>query len=155
MLFVKFTKLCKLIKFFDAPLPPPLLPQLPLLPTPTPTPTLHVHTTKGSGWIEEYNFTGECQAGLKQDYSTIHHMYTSMASVQRQYNLNPQLYIPFIDFEKFLLPHQQKFITVCSVLIYRYPREAAPLWQGDVSQRPVLEVTEYINCSFGVRQGDA
>lgn len=29
------------------------------------------------------------------------------------------------------------------------------MWQGDVSQRPVLEVTEYINCSFGVRQGDA
>lgn len=119
LLFVKLTKLCKLIKFFSLPhyYPPP-------------TSTLHVHTRKGSGWVEEYNFTGECQAGLKQGYSTIHHMYTSMASVQRQYNFNPQLYIPFIDFEKFLLPHQQKFITVCSVLIYRYPREAAPLWQG-------------------------
>ena len=34
-------------------------------------------------WIEQNNLTGECQAGFKKDYSTVDHMFTLMAMIQK------------------------------------------------------------------------
>ena len=36
-------------------------------------------------WIEQNNLTGECQAGFKKDYSTVDHMFTLMAMIQKQF----------------------------------------------------------------------
>ena len=38
-------------------------------------------------WVEEYNITGEFQAGFKRSYSTIDHIFTLMAFVQKQFSL--------------------------------------------------------------------
>ena len=51
-------------------------------------------------WIEQNNLRGECQAGFKKDYSTVDHMFTLMAMIQKQFALDRKLYVPFIDFEK-------------------------------------------------------
>ena len=51
-------------------------------------------------WIEQNNLTGECQAGFEKDYSTVDHMYTLMAMIQKQFALNRKLYVAFIAFEK-------------------------------------------------------
>ena len=50
-------------------------------------------------WIEQNNLTGECQAGFEKDYSTVDHMFTLMAMIQKQFALNRKLYVAFIDFE--------------------------------------------------------
>ena len=42
-------------------------------------------------WIEHNNLTGECQAGFKKDYSTVDHMFTLMAMIQKQFALNRKL----------------------------------------------------------------
>ena len=34
-------------------------------------------------WIEQNNLTGECQAGFKKDYSTVDHIFTLMAMIQK------------------------------------------------------------------------
>ena len=39
-------------------------------------------------WIEQNSLTGECQAGFKKDYSTVDHMFTLMAMIQKQFALN-------------------------------------------------------------------
>ena len=51
-------------------------------------------------WVDENNITGECQAGFKQGYSTVDHLFTLLACVQKQFNKNRKLYVAFIDFEK-------------------------------------------------------
>ena len=51
-------------------------------------------------YIDENNITGEVQAGFKRGYSTIDHLFTLMACVQKQFNSNRKLYVAFIDFEK-------------------------------------------------------
>eukprot|EP00745_Piridium_sociabile_P040774 TRINITY_DN79113_c0_g1_i3.p1 TRINITY_DN79113_c0_g1~~TRINITY_DN79113_c0_g1_i3.p1 ORF type:complete len:147 (-),score=2.11 TRINITY_DN79113_c0_g1_i3:18-458(-) len=51
-------------------------------------------------WIEENNTTGEHQAGFKKGYSTVDHMFTLLAIVQKQFSYNRKLYVAFIDFEK-------------------------------------------------------
>ena len=51
-------------------------------------------------WVEENNIIGEFQAGFRRNYSTIDHMYTLMAFIQKQFSLNRKLYVAFIDFEK-------------------------------------------------------
>ena len=38
--------------------------------------------------------------GLKKDYSTVDHMFTLMAMIQKQFALHRKLYVAFIDFEK-------------------------------------------------------
>ena len=39
--------------------------------------------------------------GLKKDYSTVDHMFTLMAMIQKQFALYRKLYVAFIDFEAF------------------------------------------------------
>ena len=51
-------------------------------------------------WIEVNNITGEHQAGFKKNYSTIDHIFTFLAFVQKQFSLNHKLYVAFIVFEK-------------------------------------------------------
>ena len=42
----------------------------------------------------------EQQAGFRKDYSTVDHIFTLLAIVQKQLSLNRKLYVAFIDFEK-------------------------------------------------------
>ena len=51
-------------------------------------------------WVEVNNITGKHQAGFEKNYSTIDHMFTLLALVQKQLSLNRKLYVAFIDFEK-------------------------------------------------------
>ena len=51
-------------------------------------------------WVEQNNITGEYQAGFKRGYSTIDHVFTLLAFVQKQFAASRKLYVAFIDFEK-------------------------------------------------------
>ena len=51
-------------------------------------------------WIDSNNITGEFQAGFKSNYSTIDHIFTLFAAVQKQFSKNRKLYVAFIDFQK-------------------------------------------------------
>ena len=50
------------------------------------------------GRAEQY--TGEYQAGFKKDHSTVDHMFTILAAIQKQSANNRKLYVALIDFEK-------------------------------------------------------
>jgi hypothetical protein len=109
-------------------------------------------------WVEENNITGEFQAGFKRNYSTIDHMYALMAFVQKQFCLNRKLYVAFIDFEKafdsvnrsLLWPILVKY-GICGKLLNcimsMYKNVKARVRKG-------CSLTEYINCTTGVKQGD-
>ena len=60
-------------------------------------------------WIEENNLTGECQAGFKKDYSTVDHMFTLMAMIQKQFALNRKLYVAFIDLKRLLIRYRENY----------------------------------------------
>ena len=51
-------------------------------------------------WVEVNNITGKHQAVFEKNYSTIDHMFTLLALVQKQLSLNRKLYVAFIEFEK-------------------------------------------------------
>ena len=61
-------------------------------------------------WVEVNNITGELQAGFKKNYSTIYHIFTLLALVQKQFALNRKLYVAFIDFEKAFDPINRKLL---------------------------------------------
>ena len=111
-------------------------------------------------WVSENDITGEYQAGFKKGYSTIDHLFTRMACVQKQFNAqsNRKLYVAFIDFEKafdsinrhLLWPillkngiHGKLFRCIKSM----YSNVKARVRSGD-------KLTDYINCTAGVKQGD-
>ena len=109
-------------------------------------------------WVEQNNITGEYQAGFKRGYSTIDHMFTLLACVQKQFAANRKLYVAFIDFEKafdsinrnllwpILLKNGIKgklFRCIKSM----YSNVKARVRCGD-------KLTDYVNCTAGVKQGD-
>ena len=51
-------------------------------------------------WIEDNKMLNEAQAGFGQSCSTIDHVFTLLASVQKQLLNHGKLYVRFIDFKK-------------------------------------------------------
>ena len=51
-------------------------------------------------WIENNSIIGEEQAGFRREHSTIDHIFTLMATVQKQLVRHRKLYVAFIDFRK-------------------------------------------------------
>ena len=109
-------------------------------------------------WVNEFNITGEHQAGFKRGYSTVDHMFTLLALIQKQFSYNRKLYVPFIYFEKafdsvnrnFLWPILSRNgvngkLLRCIQSMYNIVRSRVR--QGD-------KLTDYINCTAGVKQGD-
>ena len=111
-------------------------------------------------WVDENNITGEQQAGFKSGYSCADHCFTLMACVQKQFSrLNRRkLYAAFIDFEKcfdtinrnlswpILIKNGVKgklFLCIKSM----YNSVKARIRCGNI-------LTDEVNCTLGVKQGD-
>ena len=109
-------------------------------------------------WVDENNITGEFQAGFKRNYSTVDHMFTLLACVQKQFSLNRKLYVAFIDFEKAFDSINRSILWpillkngVCGKL-FRSIKSMYNCVKARV--RSGGKLTDYINCTAGVKQGD-
>ena len=112
-------------------------------------------------WVEENNITGEVQAGFKAGYSTIDHVFTLMACVQKRFcNTNKRkLYVAFIDFKKcfdtinrnILWPILKK--NGIKGKLFNCIRSMYEKVLARVRSRQDT-LTEQINCTLGVKQGD-
>ncbi len=109
-------------------------------------------------WVEVNNITGEHQAGFKKNYSTIDHMFTLLAFVQKQFSLNRKLYVAFIDFEKAFDSINRKLlwpILLKNGINGKLYRCIKSMYNSvKVRVRCGSKMTDYINCTFGVKQGD-
>ena len=109
-------------------------------------------------WVKDNNITGEYQAGFKKDYSTIDHMFTLVAFVQKQFSLNRKLYVAFIDFEK-------AFDSINRCILWRILvkngvngkmfRCIKSMYSNvKCKVRSGASLSDCINCTAGVKQGD-
>lgn len=109
-------------------------------------------------WVEENNITGEEQAGFKRNYSTIDHMFTLLAFVQKQFCFNRKLYVAFIDFEKAFDSINRKFlwyILLKNGINGKLYRCIKSMYNNvKVRIRCGSKLTDYISCTYGVKQGD-
>jgi hypothetical protein len=110
-------------------------------------------------WVEENDITGDHQAGFKKGYSTIDHMFTLLALVQKQFCHNRKLYVAFIDFEKAFDSINRNILwpillkngirgKLCRCVRSMYNVVTARIRCG-------AKLTDCIKCTAGVRQGDA
>ena len=72
-------------------------------------------------WVDMNNTIGEQQAGFRKDYSTVDHIFTLLAIVQKQLSLNRKLYVAFIDFEK-------AFDSISRKLLWPFLQKARYSW---------------------------
>ena len=109
-------------------------------------------------WVTENNLTGEHQAGFKKGYSTIDHMFTLLAIVQKQFSLNRKLYIAFIDFEKAFDSISRNLLWVIlkknGIHGKMYKCIRSMYNQVKVRVKNGGKLTDLINCTRGVKQGD-
>ena len=109
-------------------------------------------------WVDENNLTGEFQAGFKSGYSTIDHMFTLMACVQKQLCLHRKLYVAFIDFQKAFDSINRNLLWGVLVKngikgkLFRCVKSMYLSVKARV--RSGARLTELINCDIGVKQGD-
>ena len=109
-------------------------------------------------WIEENNLTGEYQGGFKKGYSTVDHMFTLLALIQKQFAFNRKLYVAFIDFEKAFDSISRKLLWPILIKngvrgkLYNCVRSMYDTVKARV--RCGVNLTEYIICTRGVKQGD-
>ena len=110
-------------------------------------------------WVQNNNITGEHQAGFKKGYSTIDHMFTLLALIQKQFARNHKLYVAFIDFEKafdsinrhILWPILSK--NGIKGKLYNCIRSMYHSVKCQI--RNGAKFTDLINCTADVKQGDA
>ena len=111
-------------------------------------------------WIEINNITGEFQAGFKSKYSTIDHIFTLLACVQKQFSntRNRKLYVAFIDFQKAFDSINRKLLWPILIKnkIHGKLLKCIKSMYSDVKARirSGAKLTEIINCTEGVKQGD-
>ena len=109
-------------------------------------------------WIEMKDSVGEHQAGFRKDYSTIDHIFTLLAIIQKQLSLKRKLYVAFIDFEKAFDSISRKLLwpilrkngirgKLFSCVKSMYANVKARVRDGAL-------LTECIECIRGVKQGD-
>ena len=109
-------------------------------------------------WVDMNDTIGEQQAGFRKDYSTVDHIFTLLAIVQKQLSLNRKLYVAFIDFEKafdsisrkLLWPILQK--QGIRGKLFRCVKSMYNVVKARV--RDGASLTESIHCLRGVKQGD-
>ena len=109
-------------------------------------------------WIEQNNLTGECQAGFRKDYSTVDHMFTLMAMIQKQFALNRKLNVAFIDFEKAFDSISRKLlwpILLKNGIKGRLYKCVRSMYEK-VKARIICgaKFTDYIKCTRCVKLGD-
>jgi hypothetical protein len=111
-----------------------------------------------SEWIEINNSTGEFQAGFKKDYSTVDHLFTLMAAVQKQFALNRKLYVAFVDFEKSFDSISRKLVWPILLKngikgkLYKCVKSMYDDVKAKI--RCGAKFSDYIRCTQGVKQGD-
>ena len=113
-----------------------------------------------------YTFISHCgnsvndyfMAGFKKDYSTVDHMFTLMAMIQKQFALNRKLYVAFIDFEKAFDSISRKLlwpILLKNGIKGRLYKRVRSMYENVKARiRCGATFTDYINCTRGVKQGD-
>ena len=108
-------------------------------------------------WVKVNNITGEHQARFKKNCSITDHMFTLLAFVQKQFFLNCKLYVAFIDFEKDFDSVSRKLLW--PVLLKNgingklYHCIKSMYNSVKVRVRCGCKMTDYINCTFVVKQG--
>lgn len=110
-------------------------------------------------WVKENNITGDYQAGFKEGYSTIDHMFTLLAAVQKQFSYNRKLYVAFIDFEKAFDSINRNILWPILLKngikgkMYKCIRSMYDVVKAKV--RCGVKLTDCIDCTAGLRQRDA
>ena len=111
-------------------------------------------------WIDNNNLTEEYQAGFKSGYSTIDHIFTLLALVQKQFNniRNRKLYVAFIDFQKAFDTVSRKLLWPILIKnkIHGKLLNCIKSMYADVKAkvRAGAKFTDFVNCNEGVKQGD-
>jgi hypothetical protein len=109
-------------------------------------------------WAEQNRVINETQAGFRQSYSTIDHIFTLLAVVQKQLRNHGKLYAAFIDFRKaFDLVDRN-----CLWNILKKHGISGRMYRAITSMYTVVkskvrvggELTETFLCPRGLKQGD-
>ena len=108
-------------------------------------------------WVAVNNITGEHQAGFKKDYTTIDHIFTLFAIIQKQLVQDRKLYVAFIDFEKAFDSISRKLlwpILFKNGIKGKLFRCIKSMYL-DIKVQDGAVFSDYIYCTQGVKQGDA
>ena len=108
-------------------------------------------------WAEENNILSEVQAGFRKGRSTVDHIFTLNALIEKQFSRNMKLYVAFIDFKK---AYDTVDRSVLYLALYRSGIKGKMLnliksiyETVQACVRGSNRMTEYFECLQGLKQG--
>lgn len=109
-------------------------------------------------WVEHNNILHDSQAGFRRDYSTVDHIFTLLALVQKQLLSHKKLYAAFIDFKKAFDLVDRNYLW----LVLRKNGINGKMYKAIKSMYDVVkarvrtnnDVTELFLCPKGLKQGE-
>ena len=117
----------------------------------------HILNKRLNNWAEEEEINIEQQAGFRKDYSTVDHMFTLYAIVQKYLLKNAKLYVAFVDFKKaFDSVNRNNLWNVLrkqgvNGKMYKALRGIYDSVIACVREKGIY--SEFFNCPRGVKQG--
>ena len=110
-------------------------------------------------WIEDNKMLNEAQAGFRQGYSTIDHVFTLLALVQKRLLNHGKLYVCLIDFKKAfdLIDRNTLWLILKKNGIRGKMYQAVKSMYEVVTARVRVggDLTKAFMCSRGLKQGDS
>ena len=103
------------------------------------------------------NILPEEQAGFREGYSTVDHIFSLHAMVVRQFSRNRKLYVAFVDFRKCFDSIDRKALFIVlerNGIQGKMLHAIKGIYENVLSAvRNNGEISEYFNCPIGLRQG--
>ena len=114
--------------------------------------------TRLYAWLEENNLISESQAGFRKQYSTVDHIFTLYATIQKCVNRRKgKLYVAFVDFRKAFDSVKHDKLIEClknEGIKGRFFAALKAMYDSLLScVRSKNNVSEMFDCPTGVRQG--
>lgn len=118
----------------------------------------HILNKRLNVWTEKHNIIHESQAGFRKKYSTIDHIFTVCALVNKQLSYHKKLYVAFIDFRKAFdsVVHEKLWHVLRKNGLHGKMYGAITSMYDVVKARVRAggDLTEAFVCPLGVKQGE-
>ena len=118
----------------------------------------HILNARLTEWIENNKMIGESQAGFRRNYSTVDHIFTLFALIQKQLSYHRKLYVAFIDFRKAFdsVDRSKLWVVIKKYGIKGKMYRSLTSMYNVVKARVRVggDLTDFFLCPVGLKQGE-
>ena len=116
----------------------------------------HIINSRLTLWVESNFVLTDAQAGFRKGRSTVDHIFTLHAAIERQFANNSKLYVAFIDFKKAYDSVNRNILWSVLLIQGKMLRNIKAMYAGVqacVKSKATTDLSGFFHCLQGLKQG--